>query len=216
MRIPGVVCAALILVALVGCTPAEDTPASGTAAAGPTDPPAASGTSTAAPTEGPVAPDEPAAIVLPGCEQLLPIETARTFYSDRTEFLREFDRTESAAIMSGPASASAIEGAVQSRGCAWGIPNSDGIFFMTVSEITPESRDALISALVEGGYADLSADGVPQYGLEWTGEVGGDGARHQFVGDVWICWRHVAALGTGDWSNAPVEAIRAANPGIAG
>lgn len=211
MRTPGLVCAALLLVALVGCTPAAETPGDGTAA-----PPATSSTPTAAPTGASGDPAPPTSIVLPECEQLLPLATAQALFSSNTESFGELEPSALEGVMSGPASATAVTGALAARGCLWGIPNSDGGFFVVASHITPEAKATLAAALVEGGYAASTVDGAERYALGWDGEVGADGAVHTFVGDIWICARHTSVDILSAVSDSALAAVKTANPGIGG
>lgn len=177
-----------------------------------TTPPAASPTPSSESTSTP--PPVAAEVVLPDCETLLPLETARAASTLDVQFLGEQEDSMLVDGMSGPASAAAMETAEQRLGCMWGIPQSDSGFGMYVAEITPETRDALVAELVADGYADISTEGVPQYGLEWEEEFSGGGALHQFVGDVWICWRKVVPLEQPDLAAVHVEAVKAANPGF--
>lgn len=186
---------------LTACTPSAPDPSPSPSAT-------ASPSETPSPTSTPSA--EPLTIV--GCETLLTIEQARSFFAADTEFLGERAPTVPSGLFPLAEIDDTLAAAAQATECAWGIPNSDGVFTLHVAEVTADQRSTVEAALTDAGFTDVMLGTVT--GFEKTGEneVGTTAATHLFTGNVWIMSNANALTTTGPVANTALDALRAANP----
>ncbi|MBG6237166.1 hypothetical protein IWX78_000109 [Mycetocola sp. CAN_C7] len=199
---PTVVVACLAMaVAVAGCTPTAPTPSPGSGSSESATP---SATATPTPTV------EPLTIV--ECETLLPIAQARALFSDATEFLGERSPTESSGWFPVAEIDSTLAAASQARACAWGVPNSDGVFTIHAVEVTATQRADLESALVGAGFSSVTTGTVTGYEMTGENEVSTTAATHLFTGAVWIMSNATALTTTGPAAASALDALRAANP----
>jgi len=194
-----IVTAALLL--LSGCGPVEPTP---------TSTPVVEPVETTSPTAEP----EPVveALTIPDCETLLPIALARSAFADSTEFLEETVATEYYPWFQIPAVNTAIAGVTVARSCWWGIPNSDGSFFLLVAEIAPETRTSIEAALDAEGFTSVD---MGTLSARENGREGGNGYEaetHLFTGDVWILADDGDLSVTGIVAGSALDEMRSANP----
>jgi hypothetical protein len=194
-------CAAALLIALSGCGPSapEPTPS---ATAEPSPP------ATPSPTPTPTA--EP--LTLSGCEQLLPLDLAKSLFSANTEFLGEFPPAEFGGHFEIPEIASAIAAAPQARLCRWGVPNSDGAFTLLVAELDASDQAPLVAALTTAGFTSTTMGTVTAMELEREGMVSLEGTTHLFTGDVWILCDGTSVSLTGAVAGSALDALRNDNP----
>ena len=189
-------CAAVVI-ALAGCALTGTEPS-------PSATPSPSETSTPTPSAEP--------LTLVECEVLLPIDQARALFGADTEFLGERPIAESGGWFPLAEIDSTLADATQVRSCAWGVPNSDGVFTVAAVEVTPEQRSTLETALTDAGFTDVTTGTVTGFEMTGENEVGPTAATHLFSGPVWIM-SNAADLGTtGPAANAALESLRTANP----
>ncbi|MBX3100426.1 MAG: hypothetical protein KF761_12720 [Salinibacterium sp.] len=164
----------------------------------------------ASPTPTPTPTVEPLSI--PDCLTLLPLAVARDNFSASTELLGEpaasdFQGREDVATIR-----VVLSNASSSRVCYWGVPNSDGLFFVTVAFINPGQRAALESDLAAAGYAQTTTGTVTAYELDGMNEVSSLGFTHLFTGDAWIHVDGSSIAFSGVIAAQVLDAMRAANP----
>jgi len=202
-RSHGVVVAAALVAALAACAPITPEPT-----------PTATATTkpTLAPSPTPSISLPPLAI--PDCENLLPIALARDFFSENTEFLGEQPASEFTGRQEIASLPVVLGTASPSRVCFWGIPNSGGLFWITVAGITDAERATLQGELTAAGYAETTMGTVTAFELEGTNEVGSVGFTHLFAGDAWIQCDGVSVGFSGQVAGQALDAMRAANPAL--
>lgn len=194
----GVGCAAVLLLALSGCAPPEQVP---------TPTPSA----TTAESPSPTSTADP--LVLTDCETMLPLDLAKSLFSEDTEFFGEYPAAEFAGWVSVPEIATTIDAASQARLCRWGVPNSDGQFALVVAEIPPEGRATMMGALTRAGFVSSTVGPVTTAELEQEGVVSLEAATHLFTGGLWILCDGTTTLDLTDGvTESALDALRAANP----
>ncbi|MGB4779944.1 hypothetical protein [Microbacterium sp.] len=206
--------AAVVLTAsLGGCAFSQPEP-SGAPTPAPTETVTVTATPEPTPTQSPPA----AALVIPDCEQLVPIDTIQQYESwRRVVLIQSMEGTAIAEDLPGPAARQAASRAQQNRGCLLGVPQSDSAVGVYTLEITPEARDDLIEQLrTDGGYAESQVDGAPSFAIATEEGLGGTTVSYTFVGDAWLILRgSLIDAQTAAWIAAPTVAqLRAANPGL--
>lgn len=199
-----IVAAALLL--LSGCGPTPSPVATETPAESPTP----TETETVPPTADPVA--EP--LTIPDCETLLPIALARSAFAESTEFLEETVPTEYYPWFQIPAVNAAIAGVTVARSCWWGIPNSDGSFFMIVAEIDPATRASVEAALTAEGFSSVEMGTLTARENGREGGVGYEAETHLFTGNVWILADDGDLSVSGIVAGSALDALRFANPSL--
>jgi hypothetical protein len=193
------ICTAL-LAALTGCGP--------TPAPEPSDSATPKPVVTVEPTEEPVV----AELTIPDCERLLPIALARSSFADSTEFLGETTATEYYPWYQLPAVNTVIAGLTVARACWWGIPNSDGSFFLLVAEIDPAAQASIEGALDAEGFSTVEMGTLTARENMREGGVGTEAETHLFTGNVWILADDGTLEVSGVVAGSALDAMRAANP----
>lgn len=195
--------AAVLTASLTGCTDPQSSP---TGEPTPTE----TVTVTASPS--------PAALVIPDCEQLVPIESIRQVERwSEVILIQTMEGPALAGNLPGPLARDAATRAQQNRGCLLGVPQSDSAVGVYTLDIDAPTRDNLIDALrADGGFAESEIDGAPSFAIATDEGLGGPTVSYMFVGDAWLILRgslidsetaaHVAA--------PAVAELRAANPGL--
>ena len=194
-----VVALAAVTVALAGCAPS-----------GPEPSPSPTETASGSPSPSATPTAEPVTIV--DCEVLLPIEQARMLFGDATEFLGERAPTESSGWFPVAEIDSTLAAASQAKACAWGVPNSDGVFTIHAVEVTEEQRTTLEAALTAAGFTSVTSGTVTAYEMTGENEVGTTAATHLFSGTVWVMANAAALSTTGPAAASALDALRTANP----
>lgn len=209
MRVGGLRAAATLAVAfalagaLAGCDPSTVPTGS------PTPSPTASTTPVATATATPT--PEPVALTLPGCEDLLTLAQAREYFADATEFFGELSLSGSGFMVGSDPAGAAASAADPYRGCAWGVPNSDGAFFLYVGVLDPSARAALESGLTAAGFTSATTGALTTFEGSAATDVNEINATHLVTGELWI-----AAESPGPSTpvaQTALDAVRAANPG---
>lgn len=133
-----------LLVALCGCSP--QLPGAVSSASSVTDRPSRPAeTSSLTPTPDPTR--SPEFITVPSCADLLSLEQIRvTLNDERVEGPDSLDAIEAPPVL-GPAARQTFETATDAAGCTYGIPNSDGGFYLIVLAVDAVSASELVSAL---------------------------------------------------------------------
>src|SRR5690606_26462147 len=132
VRVLGLSAILLLSMGLAGCAGPESAEPTATVTA----PPTTAETPVATPSSDTTAPAEPSdppssALVIPDCDDLLTLPTARSVLGDDTQAIPP---TASAMdVIPGPVAVGAVRTAAQSSICLWGIPNSDGGFHVVVA-----------------------------------------------------------------------------------
>ncbi|MGV8912094.1 MAG: hypothetical protein ACOH14_05695 [Rhodoglobus sp.] len=190
----------VVIVALAGCVPSE---------------PISSATPTASPTASteaspsPLPTPEP--LIVPGCESLLPLVSAKELFSEQTEVLDEAD----VVPVSGeelPEIVTVGSNASIAKNCVWGVPNSDGFFVLTIADINKTDAASLKAALLSSGYLGVTEGGITTLELETEDGIGSRAYTHYLVGDLWIYVLGTSLGLTIDVANSALAEVRLANP----
>ncbi|GGE98065.1 hypothetical protein D9V28_12680 [Mycetocola zhadangensis] len=147
-----------------------------------------------------------------GCETLLPIEQARSFFAQDTEFLGERAPAAPNGLFPLAEIDATLATASQATQCSWGVPNSDGVFTLHVAEVTADQRTTLETALSDAGFSNVTFERVISFEMASENEVGTTAATHLFTANLWIMSNANTLSTTAPVANAALEALRAANP----
>ncbi len=174
----------LLLVCLTGCAPEpksvanEGEPQTPTTVRETVEP-------TPNPSETPSAPS----IVVPSCDEILPIESIHAFLNDDRVERHEVGPDGLERLASepfGPSAVAAYQGALQLTHCTWGYPQSDGFADVVFAELSPESTASFTAALEDSvfvkrtsGAAVIYEDLDPQRRKSLP-------VRHGFIGNIWV------------------------------
>lgn len=197
--------AVVTLLALAGCVPSGSSSTSSSPSSTPTSTPASTPqvTSTPLPTPDP--------LIIPGCDTLLPLSTAKSLFSDGTQVL---DDSNTVPIRGNelPEVAIVIADATITKNCIWGIPNTDGFFGVVVTDISVTDAADLKSALLSGGYTGATSSNLTTLEFATDADVSGRADTHFITGDLWI---HVTGTSldlTTTVANNVLDELRLANP----
>ncbi|MGJ8721832.1 MAG: hypothetical protein ACSHW9_08295 [Salinibacterium amurskyense] len=193
----------LVALSLVGCTPAS--PEGGDAT-----PPAPEVTSEPEPEADPVV--DP--LVIPECDALLSISTARFLLTDNTELIEEETPGRAKNFQEVPIAAidSILANASESRQCLWGIPNSGSFFTLAIADISEDDAIALETETMAASYSAVRAGDVSMFSLQVDGPVGSVGSNHFVVGDLWLYSTAYDLPTTNTVVDSALLQIRNANP----
>ena len=195
---------AALVSALSGCSPTIILPSAEPATPSSTTPPTDAETPTPTP--------EPVALGIPGCDNLLTLDQAKSLQGSTTVFLGESPANEYSPWFEVPAVRTAISGVSVGKSCWWGIPNSDGSFYVFVAEIDPATRASIESALTADGYSSAVVGARTVYSKEGDADFTYRGEAHQFSGDLWILSDGANLDISGVAADLAFDAIQAANP----
>jgi hypothetical protein len=191
----------MLILALSACGGGSSGTATPTAI--PSASPAPSSTATPLPTAEP--------LVIPGCDDLLPLATAQSIFSPATIKIDEIDsaisRTYEVAELDTVATNATI-----AKNCAWGIPNSDGFFTLTIADISETDSANLKAALLAFGYSGATDAGVTALEMASDNEIGSQGRTHYLVGDLWIYVDGTSLDLSTTVADRVLDEIRIANP----
>ncbi|GAA1212151.1 hypothetical protein GCM10009655_09210 [Rhodoglobus aureus] len=153
----------------------------------------------------------PEPLIIPGCETLLPLTTAKSLFSPATEVLGD---TDSVPIIGDELSEveTAISDASITKNCIWGIPNSDGFFSLTIADINDTDAANLKAALLSSGYLGATSGGATALELSAENKIGTIATTHYLVGDLWISVTGTSLDFTTDIADRALDEIRTANP----
>lgn len=141
--VPAVAVVSFGALALTGCVAEEaPTPTETVSTAAPSAP-------APSPTEAEVAPEETeqafAPLVIPTCDQLVSLELLKEQIGAEVEVLA--DPVPGMDAMIDPTVQATLDGAVDTTTCAWGVPFSDGMSIVSVTELGAENNVTLLTAL---------------------------------------------------------------------
>jgi hypothetical protein len=153
----------------------------------------------------------PEPLIIPGCETFLPLTTAKSLFSDYTEVLGD-DNSVPIHGHELPEVATAASNASIAKNCVWGVPNSDGAFSLSITDITDTDAANLTAALLATGFLGVTTGGVTA--LEFSAEttIGTSATTHYLVGDLWISVTGTSLEFTTDIADRTFGEIRTANP----
>jgi hypothetical protein len=151
-------------------------------------------------------------LAIPDCETMLPLALAQEYFSENTAFLGEQPASEFTGRQDIPSIPVILASASPARVCYWGIPQSDGLFFVTVAGITDAERATLQGELAAAGYSEATTGTVTAFELEGVNEVGSVGFTHLFTGDAWILCDGASVSFSGVVAGQALDALRTANP----
>ena len=198
----------LIATALVstlsGCSPTIILPPAEPATPSSTTPPTEAETPTPTPA--------PLALSIPGCDNLLTLDEAKSLQGPTTVFLGESPANEYSPWFEVPAVRTAISGVTVGKSCWWGIPNSDSSFYVFVAEIDPATRASIESALTTEGYSSAVVGARTVHSKEGDADFTYRGEVHQFSGDLWILSDGANLDISGVAADRAFDATQAANP----
>ncbi|MBM7827078.1 MULTISPECIES: hypothetical protein [Microbacterium] len=133
-----------LLVALCGCSAK---PPGTVSSASPDTDGASLAAETPSTTPAPDPTHSPEPVAVPNCAELLSLEQVRvTLNDDRVEGPDPLDAIEAPSVL-GPAARHTFETATDAVGCSYGIPYSDGGFYVIVLAVDAASASELVSAL---------------------------------------------------------------------
>lgn len=137
------------------------------------------------PTPTPETTRSPEPVALPTCADLLSIEQVRiTVDDDRVEGPHPLDAVEVPSVL-GPAARETFETAIDSVGCSYGIPESDGGFYVIVLDVDAESASELVSALEASDEYERTTRGDVVMFSKGIPEGIGTYLGYAFEGSVW-------------------------------
>jgi hypothetical protein len=200
-RTAGAIGVAMLGLVLTGCGPtAPDA----------TEPPSPSASSTPSESSTPTA--APAALTIPDCETLLPIDQVHAIFGDSLVFYGEegFDASGFAI----PQLGTTLAGADQSRRCIWVIPDSDGSFQVIVAKADPSDAAALQAVLPGEGFTSASMGTVTGFDGVIATDDGDYATTVLFTGDVIIYVSAGTLEVTGQTAAVVLDALRTANPDL--
>ncbi|MEV8252760.1 hypothetical protein AB0O95_02215 [Rhodoglobus sp. NPDC076762] len=159
----------------------------------------------------PSLPPVAAPFVTPDCEAMVPLDVARGWFHPDIELYRNsdyFERNDGRMpeILTADANATSIEK------CLWGIPGSDGMFWMTVADINAADRAAVVAALIEQGAVESAVGEAVLVEVYRETGLGDLFDKHYFGDGFWV-----QARSNQDWLatnlvDAALEQVRLANP----
>jgi hypothetical protein len=152
------------------------------------------------------------ALSIPGCDNLLTLDQAKSLQGPTTVFLGEGPANEYSPWFEVPAVRTAISGLTEGRSCWWGIENSDVSFYVFVTEIDPTTRASIESALTSEGYSSAVVGARTVYSKEGDADFTYRGEVHQFSGDLWILSDGANLDISGVAADLAFDAIQADNP----
>ncbi len=124
-----------------------------------------------APTEEPAPETEPTPVVIPECEQLVPIDVVHEKLGPAFVFTPESGPFRDMLLGAvGPSAQEAISRAEQTSFCSWGIPQSDGLNLLMVAELPADARDAFLAELRASEFVETETAGSPTF--VWEDEPG--------------------------------------------
>lgn len=166
-----------------------------------------SATSTPAPTAPPetATPEQPAALVIPECDDLIPLaEVQQTVDVDWVRFDDAAEHVSRLHSKLGPATISAMERTTQHRYCFWGQPNSDGMSDVYLAELPDDARETLLAELRDSDFVESEHEGATVFTYR-PAAIGTADVWQAFDGGTWVV-ASGAALGP-----RALEGLRAAN-----
>jgi len=142
---------------------------------------------------------------------MLPLSSAKSLFSDSTQVLGDED---SVPIRGDelPEISTAASNASIAKNCVWGVPNSDGAFSLTVTDITDTDAANLTAALLASGFLGATSGGITTLELSGENMVGTTADTHYLVGDLWIHATGTSLSLTTDVANGALDEVRLANP----
>lgn len=150
-----------LLVALCGCSAK---PPGTVSSASPDTDGASLAAETPSTTPAPDPTHSPEPVAVPNCAELLSLEQVRvTLNDDRVEGPDPLDAIEAPSVL-GPAARHTFETATDAVGCSYGIPYSDGGFYVIVLAVDAASASELVSALEASNEYEHTTrgEGVPE------------------------------------------------------
>lgn len=205
--------AVALSVALVGCTPAVEPDPRPSDAASESASPAPDATSDGPPTtEAPAAEIDLDALA---CTDLLDLAVAQAQFGADAQFIAQLGPGEFTGIMAGPVAETALTEAMQTIGCIWGIPQSDGAFTVVVAALPQASRDTFTTALGSSVFTGTLIGTAPAYTWERDDALGLFTTVYAFASPLWVT---VSGAGTTssqtEITGDVLEHLRAIYPGL--
>ena len=123
---------------------------------------------------------------IPSCEQILTVQqVVATVGEDRMTFSGEFDAIPS-SYLPGPVAQSTYEKAITAHTCGWGIPESDGLVYVTVALVESAAAEPLIGALTNSTeYTRATLNEMTAFSKAITTGIGTN-LGYAFTGNVWV------------------------------
>ncbi|MBH0130362.1 hypothetical protein [Salinibacterium sp. NK8237] len=196
--------ATVVALSLVGCTPAvvENSPE-----ASPAVSPSSAPSESAAPAVEP--------LVIPSCEELLPLSVVADYLGDTTELLSVENTGE--FELTWPGRYEGFEDFLAevplSQQCTWAPAGSFEVFVgLMVADTSNTDLDALRAQILASGYETIENDGVETYVGEAEGSSASRFPAHVLIDDLWIYTTPYTRDLSLSYANSALEEIRAANP----
>lgn len=175
--------------------------------AGVTDPPAAGSPTPSAPTTPtPPSDAEPESTLIPGCEELVPMEVAHTKLESHFQFIGDDPTTQDRMIASlGPAAQRALGNATQTSYCLWAIPNSDGHSSLIIAELPAPAREDFLAELRASDFTEAEMNGSPTFVWESNVRIGSRFIWYGFTDNLLVA--SLALEPDGDIGGPALEAL---------
>ncbi len=162
----------------------------------------------------------PAPITLPECDRVNPAAEAeqRAFLEayGAENITAPYGETDRAMFeeFAGPAAEAAAAAALQERNCNWVIYLDTVYLYQFTAELPDAAMSSLVEDLRASDFTESTRGPATVFAYAYaTGDMRGTvGVTHLFIGEVWIVLIENSAL---NYEESAVEAILAANPGIA-
>lgn len=202
----GFATALLMATSMAACAPDPDR------AADLADPPATGSPTPSAPTTPtPPSDAEPEPTLIPGCEELVPIEIAHTKLEPHFQFIGDDPTTQQRMIASlGPAAQRALGSATQTSYCLWAIPNSDGYSSIIIAELPTAAREEFLAELRASDFTEAEMNGSPTFVWESNVRLGSRFIWYGFTDDLLVA--SLALEPDGDIGGPALEALKSTMP----
>ncbi len=208
--------AALLGVAVAGCTAAPAEPSPPTAPGATTStPPTAPTQAEATPSTGPDDPVDLSTFTIPECERLLPIETVRSEFAEDAEHYDLDAGVPLSERMPSEEANAAMAQAATERDCLWGLPESDVGFTIDVAIIPESAREEFIPSLTEGEFEEVPLGDARSFVHALDNDSGLWVTLYAFDGNAWVTYLGMGRSSTAaELTGIALANLQAANPGL--
>ncbi len=127
-------------------------------------------------------------LVIPDCEQLVPIEQIQAYEPWRgVVLIQSMEGPGLGDVVTGPVAGRVAGSAQQARGCLLGVPQSDAGLAVYTLEIPDAARDDLIDELrADDAFTEISVGGAPTFVIATEAGLGASTVSYTFGENAWI------------------------------
>lgn len=207
---------------LTGCAGTQDPvtePTTEPTTEAPVATPTETTTDPATPAPSPTEVDE--ALVIPGCDTLLPLDVLHSYEPwVNVELYEELTNVDDMKLdeVLGERAYAVSQKATKAQGCVYIVPQSDAGVQVDVLDIDPNARDGLIAELraASDTYTEVTMADAVSFWTQVEGGLGGLTVTYTFAGNSWLI-QHGSMIDSekATWIAEPaLKALREANPGL--